>query len=337
MNDNEFLEFLNGSVPNNHSIFKYLMVTRNKLREYRKIAVSYSAGSDSDIMVDMIELVKPDECGEIRYIFFDTGLEYDATLRHIAETERKYCITVERIKPRKSIPAACREHGVPFICKDVSEMVYRLQNHGFDWKDAPENATAEKYGRCTSALDWYYSRRPPSKSGKSNYNISRFKLLREFMMANPPDFKISDKCCDYAKKNVSSDFDKKFMTDLKIIGMRQAEGGRRAGSVKNCFTPENGSKIASYRPLWFWSDEDKRVYKEWRDIRYSDCYEIWGYKRTGCCGCPCNSKVLEELRTAEQYEPSKVKAAFAVFGKSYEYREAYNAFKKRDAGRIKHE
>ena len=83
-------------------------------------------------MLDMIELVKPDtDCGEIRYIFFDTGLEYDTTLRHITETEQKYGVTIERIKPKKSIPAACREHGIPFICKDASEMINRLQRHGF--------------------------------------------------------------------------------------------------------------------------------------------------------------------------------------------------------------
>jgi 3'-phosphoadenosine 5'-phosphosulfate sulfotransferase (PAPS reductase)/FAD synthetase len=147
-------------------------------------------------------------------------------------------------------------------------------------------------------------------------------------MAHPPDFKISDKCCDYAKKNVEREFDRAFKPDLKIIGMRQAEGGRRAGSIKNCFTAASDTVTANYRPLWFWTDEDKRIYKEWRGIRYSDCYEIWGYSRTGCCGCPFSSKILQDLEVAEQYEPNKVKAAWAVFGKSYEYREAYNAFKK---------
>ena len=305
-------------------------VTRNKLREYRKIAVSYSGGSDGDIMVDMIELVKPyEDCGEIRYTFFDTGLEFDATLRHISEVEQKYGIVVERIKPKKSIPTACREHGIPFICKDVSDMLHRLQSHNFDWNDTPENATTEKYGRCKSALDWYFCRRPPSASGKnSNFHIDRYKLLREFLIANPPDFQISEKCCDYAKKNVSIAFDRQFKPDLRIIGMRQAEGGRRVGSIRNCFTPTGVNSIANYRPLWFWTDEDKHIYKEWRGIRYSDCYELWGYRRTGCVGCPCNSKALQELQIAEQYEPNKVKAAFAVFGKSYEYREAYNRFKK---------
>ena len=330
MDDKNFWDFLNEDVPLNNNIQKYMMVTRNKLREYGRIAISYSGGSDSDIMLDMIELVKPyEDCGEIRYTFFDTGLEFDATLCHISEVEQKYGITVERIKPKKSIPAACREHGIPFICKDVSEMLNRLQRHGFDWHDTPENATTEKYGRCKSALEWYFSCRRPSISGKNTkYHIDRFKLLHEFIMANPPDFEISDKCCEYAKKNVSKAFDRQFKPDLKIIGMRQAEGGRRAGAIRNCFTPASDSAIANYRPLWFWTDEDKRIYKEWRGIRYSDCYEIWGFNRTGCVGCPCSSKALQDLQIAEAYEPNKVKAALAIFGKSYEYREAYNRFKK---------
>jgi 3'-phosphoadenosine 5'-phosphosulfate sulfotransferase (PAPS reductase)/FAD synthetase len=276
----------------------------------------------------MIELVKPEkECGEIRYIFFDTGLEFDATLRHINAVEQKYSIHIEKIKPRKSIPAACKGYGIPFISKDVSEMLKRLQRHNFDWNDSPENATPKKYGRCKSALDWYFNRRAPSANGKSKYNINRYKLLREFIMTNPPTFEISDRCCDFAKKNVANEFDKHFKPDLKINGMRQSEGGRRVGSVRNCFTPAGTNDAANYRPLWFWTDEDKRIYKEWRGIRYSDCYEIWGFNRTGCVGCPCSSKVIQDLQTAEQYEPNKVKAAFSIFGKSYEYREKYNRFK----------
>ena len=327
MDDKNFMEFLYEEVPRNLNIHKYLMVTRNKLREYGRIAISYSGGSDSDCILDMIELVKPYEnCGEIRYVFFDTSLEFDATLRHISEVEQKYGITIERIKAQKSIPAACREHGLPFISKDVSEVLERLQKHGFNW--AENIADAEFHGRCQSALDFFYSTRPPSASGKNKYSLSNYKLLKEFICANPPPFAVSDSCCDYAKKNVSNEFDKSFKPDLKIIGMRQAEGGRRVGSVKNCFTPASVTSIANYRPLWFWTDEDKKIYKEWRGIRYSDCYEIWGFSRTGCCGCPLSSKVLEDLKIAEPHEPNKVKAAFSVFGKSYEYREAYNAFKK---------
>ena len=194
MNDDDFVKFLDNDVPMNYNIFKYLMVTRNKLRQHKRIAISVSGGSDSICILDMVELVKPpDKYAEIRYLFFDTGLEYDASLRHITEVEQKCSVTVERIKSKKSIPAACREHGIPFISKDVSEMLNRLQRHGFDWHDLPDSATVDKYGRCKTALDWYFSRRLPSASGKSKFDICRYKLLREFIMAYPPDFNISER------------------------------------------------------------------------------------------------------------------------------------------------
>jgi predicted transcriptional regulator len=186
------------SAPRNLNIVRTLLKTRAVLSGRRRAAISVSGGSDSDIVLDLIERVKSDTC-EIAYVFFDTGLEYDATKRHLDDLEREYGIKIERRRPRKPIPVACREFGIPFVCKDVSEMMNRLQNHGFDWNESPEGATEDKYGRCKSALDWYFSRRPPSANGKSKHNINRHKLLREFIQNNPPSFKISDKCCDYAK------------------------------------------------------------------------------------------------------------------------------------------
>jgi 3'-phosphoadenosine 5'-phosphosulfate sulfotransferase (PAPS reductase)/FAD synthetase len=155
-------------------------------------------------------------------------------------------------------------------------MMSRLQRHGFDWNDAPENATVDKYGRCKSELDWYFDCRPLSVSGKSKYSIRRHKLLREFIQANAPGFAVSDKCCDYAKKQTAADVQNEFNPELIVNGMRRAEGGRRAGSIQTCFTPSKGDKPDNYRPLWFWTDADKAIYKEWRGLRYSDCYEIWG-------------------------------------------------------------
>jgi 3'-phosphoadenosine 5'-phosphosulfate sulfotransferase (PAPS reductase)/FAD synthetase len=206
-------------------------------------------------------------------------------------------------------------------------MLGRLQSHGFDWRDTPENATPEKYGRCKSALDWYFNRRPPSKSGKSKFCINRYKLLREFIMQNPPDFAISERCCYYTKKLTAAAFNKEYKPDLSVNGMRQAEGGRRAGAIKNCFTAANDNNPANYRPLWKWTDNDKAVYKSWRGIRYSDFYEVYGMKRGGCVGCPANSKAEQELAIVEPFEPNVVKAARKIFGATYEYRRLYVEFK----------
>ena len=251
MNDRQFCELLD-KAPANLNIQKYLIVTRRKLSEYRRVAVSYSGGSDSDIMLDLIELVKPDDCGEIRYIFFDTGLEWDATLRHVKEAEQRYDVIIEQIKSKMSIPAACSKHGIPFISKDISVKINSLQGMEFDFS---ENRTffINEY-KCS--VDWFYDTLPLSKNGIKRQTISSERpMLRKFMSLYPPNFSISDKCCDYAKKNVSCDFEKEFKPDLRMNGMRKAEGGRRTGSITNCFTPQGENRaIADYRPLWFWSD-----------------------------------------------------------------------------------
>lgn len=312
--------------PLNQNIYAALLKAQSVLGRHTKCAVSISGGSDSDIVMDLFELVKPDSC-ELAYVFFDTGLEYAATKQHLDALKEKYGVTIHCCKPRKTIPAVCGEYGIPFISKSVSDTLCRLQRHGFDWNDLPENATLEKYGHCKSALDWYFCRSPLSRSGKSRYDIKQYKLLREFIMAHPPGFQISEKCCYYAKKQTATDFQSEYRPDLMVTGMRQAEGGRRAGVIKTCFTPKSDKSPDNYRPLWFWTDEDKRIYKQWRGIRYSDCYEVYGMKRTGCVGCPCNSKAEQELELAEPYEPQIVKAARNVFGASYEYRRQYAEFK----------
>ena len=77
-------------------------------------------------------------------------------------------------------------------------------------------------------------------------------------------------------------------------------------------------------PLFFWDDETKQYYKESEGIRYSDCYEVWGFKRTGCVGCPFNSNAAKELRIVKQYEPKMYQACINVFGESYRLSDEFN-------------
>jgi predicted phosphoadenosine phosphosulfate sulfurtransferase len=66
VNDDEFVNYLDSDVPMNHNIFKYLMVTRNKLRQHKRVAVSYSSGSDSDIILDLAcTAIAGCTCGEV--------------------------------------------------------------------------------------------------------------------------------------------------------------------------------------------------------------------------------------------------------------------------------
>lgn len=94
-----------------------------------------------------------------------------------------------------------------------------------------------------------------------------------------------------------------------------------------CFT-ETSSGQYRLRPLYYVTDADKEWYKNFYGIKFSDAYEVYGLARTGCCGCPISYRAVEDLEKIRPYEPNVVKAAWNIFGKSYEYRMRYNKYKK---------
>ncbi len=98
----------------------------------------------------------------------------------------------------------------------------------------------------------------------------------------------------------------------------------RKDSSSMCFTETSYGQFR-LRPLYYVSDADKQWYKNHYDIKYSDAYEIYGLTRTGCC--PISYKAVDDLEKIRPYEPNVVKAAWNIFGKSYEYRAKYNAYK----------
>lgn len=305
------------------------------LIDHHKVLVSVSGGSDSDIMLDHLQKVLEEnkfnyDC-EIHYVWFDTGLEYKVTKEHLDYLENKYNIKIERIRPKVPVPLGCKIYGVPFLTKYVSQMLGRLQEHNFDFKNDGNKSYEElmsKYPNMKSALRfWCCHYGNTNIKDKSHFNIDNFPYLKEFIIENPPTFKISDGCCKGAKKQPSHDYVKENKIDLKLLGLRKAEGGVRATNTKGCYT-ENSTKEDVYRPIWWFSDKDKNEYKNYYNIKHSDCYEIWGFKRTGCCCCPFGSNFEEELETVKKYEPNLYLACQNIFGKSYEYTRKYREFKK---------
>ena len=293
-------------------------------RHFGNIACCVSGGSDSDIMIDI--LTKLDDKKKIQYVFFDTGIEYQATKNHISYLEKKYGIEIKRIKAEKTVPMSCNQYGVPFFSKYVSEMMSRLQKHGFEWEDKPYDILVEKYPKCKVALKWWCN----ENGDKSGFNISRNKLMKEFIIENPPDFLISNICCHYAKKLPSQKFCQKNNIELLCLGIRRSENGIRAKAFDSCFSKsyESGKEYDEWRPLFWLTDEDKQQYKEFNNIIYSDCYEVYGLKRTGCFGCPFGSAFENELESIKKYEPKLYLAANNIFGKSYEYMRKYREYKK---------
>lgn len=299
-------------------------------QEYHKISCSISGGYDSDILLDAME--RFGGRGKTTYVFNDTGLEYDATKRHLQYLVAKYHIHLTTLQPQKPIPACVKTFGVPFWGKYVSQMLSRLQKHGFQWEDEPFKILYERYPHNKSSLRFWCNDFKTENGRESKFNIAYVRGLKEFILRYPPDFLISAKCCDYAKKNPTHAFVKKGEFDLNCTGVRKAEGGIRATAYSSCYEKVLGS-TDEFRPLFWMTDAQKELYRKHFGILRSDCYEIWGMKRTGCVGCPFGKEFEAELLIAKEYEPKRYAAMLAIFGKSYDYTRRFLEFRKKHTER----
>lgn len=295
-----------------------------EVKDHRNILCSISGGYDSDIMLDMLERFGGH--GKTTYIFQNTGLEYEATKRHVEEIEKRYGVTVKRLRPKKPIPLCVKEFGVPFWSKYVSGMLQRLQRHGFQWEDKPFEELYKRYPRCKSALRFWCNDFKTESGRISKFNIEYVRGLKEFIIANPPDFLISPKCCNYAKKDPAHEYLDAGAFDMNCVGVRKEERGARSTTYTSCFDSRLGAD--QFRPLFWMTDAQKDAYRKHFGITRSDCYEIWGMKRTGCACCPFGKEFELELSLAEEYEPKLFRAAQAIFGKSYEYTKRFLEFRK---------
>lgn len=264
---------------------------------YPKIMVSVSGGADSDIVLDLVERIGY-PLSEVHYAFFDTGLEFAATKRHLEYLEQKYGITIERYRAKIPVPLGVKKYGVPFLSKKISNNIQRLQKHGFKWEDKPFEELYAEYPRCKSALRWWCNQ----WGEKSKLNISNRKWLKEFMIANPPDFPISSGCCDGAKKGTAKMVEKIINSDLSIQGVRKAEGGIRSTAYKSCFDEicgEAGEVAEQVKKHFFHGHElDKRhMIEELGDVAW--------YLAVLCdaIGSDLDTVMEENLKKLEQRYP----------------------------------
>lgn len=326
-------------------------IIARRLREHPRAMCSYSGGSDSDIMIHMIETARQIfGLAPVKYCFFETGLEMEATRRHVKETAALYGVEIETIRPKKNIVQAVREYGQPFVSKIMSAGLEAVQRKAIPLSIADEYDQAEdkpakraelkaRYPKCEQAINFLCC---CNSAGEPRPNIqlviNSSKYMLDFIREHPIPFRVSNRCCDVCKKQPAHAVEKAF--DMVITGERRDEGGMRSvprgDSSSMCFAETAAGKYR-LRPLYYVSDADKQWYKEYYGIRYSDAYEVYGLKRTGCCGCAISARAAADLELIRPYEPNVVKAAWAIFGDSYRYRAQYNAYKAARYARAKAE
>lgn len=320
-------------------------IVATRLKQHPNAVCSYSGGADSDILIDLIERTRElFDLPPVKYVFFNTGLEMKATKDHVKATAEKYGVEIEEVRPKINIVQAARVHGIPFVSKimsaglegwqkkDIPLSIYDEYNNAED-KATKRKELKERYPKCETTINFLCccnSKGEPRPNIQLVINANKYML--DFVKECPPDFQVSAKCCNYCKKQTAHRVQKGY--DMIITGERRDEGGMRSVPRSEqwnetntmCFSEQANGQFR-FKPLYYVTDKDKAWYKEYYNIRYSDAYEVYGLTRTGCCGCPISFKAVDDLEKIRPYEPNVVKAAWHIFGKSYEYRKKYNEYK----------
>lgn len=141
-------------------------IIAKRLREHQNAICSYSGGSDSDIMIDIIERTREIfSLPSIKYVFFNTGLEMKATRDHVKATAEKYGVEIEECRPKVNIVQASRKYGIPFVSKIMSAGLSEWQKKGIpltiaqEYEQAEDKAAKrkelkERYPKCESVINF---------------------------------------------------------------------------------------------------------------------------------------------------------------------------------------
>ena len=89
--------------PPNFAIQDALTKCYQHVTYHNEIVASISGGSDSDVLLDLII-----RCGgkdKTTFVFFNTGLEYEATKKQIKFLEEKYGIEIKILPPHQAYSA----------------------------------------------------------------------------------------------------------------------------------------------------------------------------------------------------------------------------------------
>lgn len=115
-------------------------IIASRLTQYPNAVCSYSVGSDSDILIDLIERVrKIFNLPPVAYAFFNTGMEMEATKQHVKETALKYGVEIASYRPEMGVVNATRKYGQPFVSKIMSAGLEAVQKKNIPLSIADEH------------------------------------------------------------------------------------------------------------------------------------------------------------------------------------------------------
>ena len=256
------------SVMQAWSLERKIQVTQTRIIEWYqhyggKVAVSFSGGLDSTVLLDLSRRIYPD----IRAVFVQTGLEYKEIQDFVASVPN-----VTWLYPETPFNKVISDYGYPVISKEVAKRI--------------------EYARKGSLWAVNHLRGVTKDGIPSKYNERYVKWA--FLVDAP--FLVSEKCCYISKIRPLSRFTKETGC-IPIVGTMASESMRRQGAFLQTGCNGFNKKEPSSKPLSFWNKQNILEYIRLTGIPYSSVYGdivtspktrklvTTGAERTGCIYC----------------------------------------------------
>ena len=243
-----------------------IQVTQAKILEWHyhyggKVAVSFSGGKDSTVLLDLARRAFPD----IPAVFVDTGLEYPEIREFV-----KSVPNVTWLRPAMPFTQVIEQYGYPAISKDVAKRIYYARK-GSPWALNHLNGM--------------------NSDGSHSWYCERYMKWR-FLLDAP--FSVSDNCCQVMKKRPFHKYTKE-TGNMPIIATMACESMRREAAYLKTGCNAFQKKDPSSQPMSFWLEQDVLDYLRLTGIPYASIYGniveqggklvTTGAHRTGCMFC----------------------------------------------------
>lgn len=263
-----------------------------------KCYVSFSGGKDSTVLLALVKLCQDlGTVGDIPAVFSNTGIEMGVTVDFVRWVKANWYPNVVMIRPEHSFDWILKNKGKPMVSKLKSEMIGRVQERGF---------TENLYRSLIIGV---------SKKGIRAYSTV---LADKYMHMISEQFPIhaSSLCCKILKKKPFEKFAKDNEMRGCAYGIREGEGGAREKNIERA--KAEGRKICTFidkkgfikkAPLVDWTEYDVNQFVKDYDVPLSKAYTEYGFKRTGCMGCPYALDVASNLKYLYFHEPNRYKAS----------------------------
>ena len=223
-----------------------------------KCFISFSGGKDSTVLLHLVRSVYPN----MEAVFFNTGLEFPEVIEFVKTIDNVTWLT-----PKKRVNEVWKNYGVPAVSKEVSSYIHDVRNS--------TEKMVEK---------------------RLNYRNS-YSLPKKWIHLTDEEFTpypISNKCCQYFKKDLSHNFVKETGKSAIVGTMAEESQLRKNSWIRHSCNMFDG-KIKQSRPLSIWIEKDIWDYIEKYDLDICKLY-YEGHDRLGCFLCPFGAH-LEDART----------------------------------------